>query len=275
MRLNVIIWFSVFALSSTLIACDSPKNPSPSDPRFRVTKVTMKGDQQALTDTYSYNSDGRLATIYKAYTDRRKTSNRDYYYTSVLHYDGQGRLTSFENQPDYTAAGTVYPALYTYEYDAKGNVSLINYALNSPDSSNNRFSETKFYLTYDNANRLIKLKSINDIFQDGIIYEYTYDKGIIVKIDKSTQDNTGRISLAYTRTYQFDDKPNPFYGLYTGAPDPDMFTDYSYKLNTFYQNNTLTKNNILFPNLTYEYDSYGNLVKVVGVNIITYEYERY
>ena len=273
MKFNLTAWLSVVALFIALIACEN--NRIPTSPRFRIKKITKQSAQELSTDTYSYDNQGKLDNIYKAYSDRRQTSNRDYYYKTAFQYDEKGKLKSVEYQPDYTAPGTIIPSRYDYEYDGNGNAVIIKYAQTSSDAATNQLSRTTFNLVYNGTKWPIKITAVSDVFMDGSMTEYIYDQENVVKIKKDYFDNTGRIKDSYTRTYQFDDKPNPFYALYIGAPDPDIFSDYTFKLSTFYQSNTFSKNNILYPNLNYEYDSTGSLVRIAGNPTTTFEYEMY
>ena len=273
MKVNFTTWLSVFALFITLTACEDHRIPS--SPRFRIKKVTKQSTQERSTDTYSYDNQGRLDNIYKAYSDRRQTSNRDFYYKTVFQYDVTGKLTRVEYQPDYTALGTIIPSRYDYEYDANGNAVVIKYAQTSADAATNELSRTTFNLVYNGTNLPVKITAVSNVFMNGSLTEYLYEQGNVVKIKKDFFDNAGGIKDSYTRTYQFDDKPNPFYALYVGAPDPDIFNDYTFKLSTFYQSNTFSKNNMIYPNLNYEYDSTGSLVKIVGNPTTTFEYEMY
>ncbi|WP_461149231.1 hypothetical protein [Spirosoma pulveris] len=197
----------------------------------------------------------------------------DIYYNSLLIYNDQGQLVSFEQQPDYSAPGTVNSSRYTYEYDDKGNVITIKYTLYlSPNVIDTYASQTIRVVYASNSRFPSRLTFFNDVFGEDYTYEYTYAGGNVVAIKKSSVQTT-LSDFNYIRTYQFDNKPNPFYGLYSGVPEPDLFN--SAKQNTFYENNILNQNNIIQPGYTYEYDSYGNLIKSMGTYTATYEYEQY
>ncbi|OJW79193.1 MAG: hypothetical protein BGO59_11645 [Spirosoma sp. 48-14] len=259
-----------------LISC---KDDLPTGAQFRIKKVTMQGDQQYLTDTYYYSGNGRLSSMDKAYSDRRKTSNYDLYYKTVFRYDARGRLILMEKQPDGTGHGTIYPGSYTYQYDANGNISLIKYRIDSPDANDNRLAKETISYQYGSNRQPIRVTDFNDVFGDGFIYEYSYKDGNVAAIKKTKVTYSGETELVSTRTYQFDDKPNPFYGLFTGLPDPDTFNGYTFKQNSFYQSNTFNRNNIIFAQYDYEYDSYGRLTKIItpgpGKVITAFEYEMY
>lgn len=273
MRLNFITWFCVFTLFFSLAACEDHRMPT--NPRFRIKTVTKQSTQELSIDTYSYDSQGKLASINKTYSDRRLTSNREYAYKTVFHYESMGKLKSVEYQPDDTALSTIIPSRYDYEYDANENAVVIKYTQTSPDVVTNQFSKVTFSLEYNGSKLPVKITAVSDVFMDGSITDYLYEQGNVVRIKKGFFDNTGGIKTSYTRTYQFDDRPNPFRGLYIGAPDPDLLSDFTFKLNTFYQSNTFNQNNFIDPNLNYEYDTVGNLVKISGSPTTTLDYEPY
>ncbi len=274
MKPSLITWISICALSLLFTACQDHRIPSMDTPRFRISKMTVQGgNQENSTTTYTYNIKGQLARIYKAYTQRAKGSNLDSHYNSLLTYNDQGQLVSFEQQPDYSAPGTVNPSRYTYEYDDKRNVVAIKYTLySSPSVINTNASQTIRVVYASNSRFPSRITFFNDVFGEEYTYEYTYAGGNVVAIKKSSAQTT-LSDFNYTRTYQFDNKPNPFYGLYSGIPEPDLFN--SAKRNTFYENNILNQNNTTQPGYTYEYDSYGNLIKSTGTYTATYEYEQY
>lgn len=275
MKLNLINWIGICALSLLFAACK--EHPIPSslvNPRLRISKMTVQGGNQENSRTiYSYNIKGQLARIDKAYTQRAQGNNQDSYYTSLLTYNDQGQLVSFEQQPDYSAPGTVKPSRYSYEYDDKGNVVTVKYtSYSSPGVINANASQT-IRLVYASSSRFpSRITFYNDVFGEDYTYEYTYDGGKVVAIKKSSVQTT-LPEFNYIRTYQFDNKPNPFYRLYSGVPEPDLFN--SAKRNTFYENNIFNQNNIIQPGYSYEYDSYGNLIKLTGTYTATYEYEPY
>ena len=269
MQRTSIAYLISLSLLVSLISCQN--NQVPIGQRFRIKKVTKQGDQQLSTDTYNYDGEGRLNNIYKTYTQRSKGSNRDYYYTTLFQYNAQGKLSSIIYQPDDKAPGTIKPSRYDYLYDVNGTITTIRNFYISPDTANNR----TFNLVYNGNKFPVKISSINDAFKDGYTTEYTYNNGNVAEIKTSNFNNTGEVTSSLTRTYQFDAKPNPFYNLYTGAPDSELFNDNAFKLNTFYQSNTFNENNILYPDATYEYDANGNLIKITSFVTTTLEYEVY
>ncbi|GAB4043786.1 hypothetical protein GCM10028810_07400 [Spirosoma litoris] len=102
--------------------------------------------------------------------------------------------------------------------------------------------------------------------RDSTIEDYIYQAGNIVqqKVRRRMQTTTYDKSNV-VNTYQYDDKPNPFYRFLFGSYlDPDW--------------KTFSKNNVLTDDETNTYDANGLLIKVAqrdGGYEFIYEYEAY
>ncbi|GAB3710846.1 hypothetical protein GCM10027592_47910 [Spirosoma flavus] len=278
MKTNYTAWLSILALLITLTACQDHRIPT--NPQFRIKKVIKQrvqpSSQESSTHIYSYDDQGKLAMIVTAYSMRARGGNDDVYFSSVFNYGANGKLTSLDYKSTPGRPAVYNPSRYDYEYDVTGNATRIEFAFTTSDTAYNRSYRRTYNLEYNEAKLPVKITEIDDKFNEGVISEYTYENGNVVNIKRSTFDYSGKITSSNTYTYNFDDKPNPFYGLFIGAPDPRIFSDYyTFKYYTFTQSNTFNKNNFLEPGLRYEYDSKGHLIKIVGSPTTTFEYEMY
>jgi hypothetical protein len=241
---------------------------------------------------------------------------------SAFSYDGQGRLSliSAYRSPDSTVAAVENTG---YQYDLQSRLTQVQHAVVR------RGSNTETYtLTYNNANQLVQLT--NSVSTFSVTPQYNsanqvmgYGKSISV----SGLSSSGGGTLTYTgnnlttrsetfsvfrtggsptappvytqpitTTYTYDDKVNPFYGVFI-IPAPGVFHAYAgfgifgpyYTLYGGIDNpNNLSKNNVLSgvtssgtTTYSYTYNS-ANLptsrttTTTTGVSeILRYEYESY
>ncbi|MVM32666.1 hypothetical protein GO755_21675 [Spirosoma sp. HMF4905] len=255
MRLNFSIWFSVLAFFVTLTSCKDYQIPATQ--RFRIKKIrTTYADANATgtANTYNYDGNGRLANYVGYYGNSSLPSD-----STIISYDTQGRIQGILHESWYAYRSVWRPIVsYTYEYDMSGNISVIKeYFINVLPTSPSLVKE--FQLAYGDTKFPVKVTSDfwdSSGFKLGqSVEQYTYNGGNIVKVEKSENQ-----SANVTTTFQYDDKPNPYYGLITGEPDIRMFS----------MNNAVTSDK------QYMYDSNGLLTKVVTTTATTeYEYEAY
>lgn len=251
-------WLLSFSLIVLLASCQADPTPSTQiSKQYRLKTVKRVGDQQTLLNTYNYDSKGKLISIDVAFSDRRKTSYFDAYYTCVFTYDGTDKVIQAEYQPDNKK--------FVYEYDATGNVKSIK--ISAPSSWTRTYS-----LAYNASNDPVKIVGQDDYSSQEVI-EYTYKEGNIITIKKAFVSNIGTVTDESTTAYQFDNKPNPFYNLYTGIFDSQGSRSY----NIVYQNNTINQNNMICSGCVYEYDSNENIVKEdnkISGYVTTFTYEK-
>lgn len=255
MRLNFSFWLSALALFVTLTSCIDHRVPATQQYRIKQVRTTyVDANATGTTTTYNYDGSGRLVS-YVGYYGNPTLPND----STSINYDAQGRIATIVHA-GWSAYKKIWnPSVsYSYEYDVSGNISTVNeYFINVLPTSPSLVK--KFQLAYDGTKFPVKVTS--DFWDIGgfklgqSVEQYTYAGGNIVKVEKS-----GNQSANGTSTFQYDDKPNPYYGLITGEPDIRIFS----------------KNNAVTSDKQYTYDSNGLLTKVVTTTATTeYEYETY
>ncbi|WP_020600048.1 hypothetical protein [Spirosoma panaciterrae] len=258
MRFTFMTWLGILALMVSFSACQDHRIPQAPGSKFRIKKVTV-GYENATDYSYSiytYMSTGLLASV-DQYTVKGNSAAVQNSKT-VMTYDGQGKILKAEMQllSSNGAAQWVPFQNYTYEYDKNGIITQIKrYDLANPASP---VLIDQHLLEYNVAR--LPIKQSYTIGTHQWVEQYTYSGGNVVKVDRN--DNLSGLS---TLVFQYDDKPNPFYGLITGPPSYTIFS----------------ANNIITPNQIYTYDSNGLLIKGTlavsgfGNYITKFEYEPY
>ncbi len=270
MKLESIIWFSVFALLLTLSSCQDHRIPSPSGQQFRLKKVTNVNNSIANGyAVYNYDSDNRLINILN-YSIVPTMAPYVFGRTTIV-YDAQGRLLKVENQIDNSPFNPVLTFYYmtTYAYDKDDNITAIKKYKVLKNDITHPFLQEDRQLVYGNTKFPIMMTTkINDGSQFdpelNFSEEYTYTGGNIVEIKRTDWPThyNGNNTYTSTRVFQYDDKPNPFYGLLFGIPDERTFS----------------KNNVIEGNRSYTYDTNGLLTNIAqrdGSSETLYEYETY
>lgn len=267
MKPNFISWISVWTLLLVVTSCADHRIPQAQ--RFRIKTVkTMTPSQdntRLTTEVYNYDSNSRLVS-YVSGTETNSLGPTGDSSRTVLNYNAQGRIENiFTETRDLvnTASGVVRlwrPNFnYIYEYDLNGNISVMKLVAITKDRSRSPNLLEVIRFEYSGAKFPVKVIHTRASDNDQWIEQYTYSGANIVKVEESNNQ-----SAPVTKVYQYDNKPNPFYGLIIGNKYNDAFT-------VFNSNNLIASDN------QYEYDSNGLLSKVVAAGGIVqaYEYEAY
>jgi len=269
MKPNFISWISVWTLLLVVTSCADHRIPQAQ--RFRIKAVrTITPDPyttylSTTTERYNYDSNGRLVSYVSGLESNSPAPIGDSSRT-VINYDAQGRIeTIFSESRDLvnTASGVVRlwrPDFNnTYEYDLNGNISVMKIVAITKDRSRSPNLLEVLRFEYTGAKFPVKVLHTTPSNNDQWTEQYTYSGANIVKVEQS--DNH---SAPVTKVYQYDNKPNPFFGLIIGTKRNDSFTVFN-------------SNNLIASDYQYEYDSNGLLSKVVTVEgtVQTYEYGAY
>ncbi|MVM35972.1 hypothetical protein GO755_38520 [Spirosoma sp. HMF4905] len=259
MKLKLSIWICFFSIPVLFFACQRPDNPVVQQ-KFRIKKVTKfypKSGSLPVETIYTYNRNGWIDSAVSHTTDGIPAPVTVGF---LYDYDQKGRVIKAT-----TNTGSNKYILY---FDTTGRLSA-KYAYISVPGYESLTQED--HLTYSNSTdpvpiRMLSLSGRLGMARDSTIQEYTYQGGNIVqqKVRIRTQTTTYDKSNSVA-TYQYDDKPNPFYRFLFGYYlDPDW--------------KTFSKNNVLNDSEINTYDSNGLLVKVTQRNggyEFIYEYEAY
>ncbi|GAB3785718.1 hypothetical protein GCM10028818_47820 [Spirosoma horti] len=269
MKPNFISWISVWTLLLVVTSCEDHRIPQAQRFRIKTVRTTSTDPYttyiSTTTERYNYNSNGRLVSYVSGLESNSPAPIGDSSRT-VLNYDAQGRLeTIFSESWDLvnTASGVVRlwrPDFNnTYAYDLNGNISVMRIVAITKDRSRSPNLLEVLRFEYNGAKFPVKVLHTRASDNNQWVDQYTYSGANIVKVEQS--DNH---AAPVTTVYQYDNKPNPFYGLIIGTKRNDSFTAFN-------------SNNLIVSGYQYEYDSNGLLLKIVTVDgvVQTYEYETY
>jgi hypothetical protein len=156
---------------------------------------------------FTYDAEGRLVNQ-KTFSRTRKTPDEITYA-----YDRQGRLENIETSTlSYlSCAACEGPAMkftQTFEYDGSGRVAR------TKNLNEAGFVASEWSYEYDGSGRIVRQSSFfASINRAGRYDTFAYDgRGNIIKTESFSEDGT----LTNRTTYQYDDRPNPFRGVYLG-----------------------------------------------------------
>lgn len=239
---------------------------SATSQRLRVSQIKRnsfyaKGDSVSL----QYGATGKLVS-YTAVTS-------GYLVVGTLNYNEKGQLTRSEEKP---APGVIsYSNYRTYTYNQEGNLTTTE------------FYATSYGKQIYSLRRVDKLE-YNDIAQPVRMTTTTYMDGQLISISLAESSfrngNVESVKIinpvtqhTTITTFQYDDEPNPFYGL---TEHPVGFIN-----STYNRNNTSARLGGLEEDVSHAltYDANGLLIKqVLNANLkssrqisYTYKYESY
>jgi hypothetical protein len=255
MKLNVPLTCLIFLLVlTTLLACTDHLEVQPPA-RFRLKKTietsAFKPDSKdTSTTTYTYNAEGYL--INEVTVETNTFGNRRYVRNSTFVYNDQNKLTRIDKQINANPAGHV-----DYLYDSDGHIIA---EILATDTTVFTYNGSRLPATV--ANRYGKTA-------------YTYANGNVIQAVFTPADPKQALS---TTTYQYDDKPNPDFGVIrstgfsTASINKNNVISYSpspanapQQLRTYNANGLLTSLALLRkPEYNYDYSQY-----------FTFEYEAY
>lgn len=205
MRLH--FFLSGLLVTSLLSGCGTSQlEPEPVPiSRFRVKTVTwLNNTDKSLSfqRRYHYDSTGKLDII-KVYSLDNVLQGTPAPF--VYHYDNRSRPTRVE-----IASGG---SRTVYFLDSLGRLrDVYQY---EPKPFENQVNED--HLFYGTDNNLVRQISIMGRLNMHRLYryaDYIYERGNIVQVNSRLSYNTGYDFGIATTSYNYDDRPNPFYGNY-------------------------------------------------------------
>lgn len=261
MKLPYKIWLIGLGLVASLLACTDHRLGGVLSP----AQLRLKTVSGLLNNTYTYDSQNRLATISKptgglvvfAYDDVQKYAELKQFDNAADQTSGT-RITFPYSFPNKDFSTTIYTFLGTIP-NYYNPVDEVRYTVDPLTPSHVR-SVTRYY---------------NSSQRDVRVYQYTGEN-----ISKGTF-SFGRVSLG-DKIYEYDDKVNPFFG----STDPDLDD-----IQRFSRNNVVKITSVYPPppvvggypdeviTYNYEYNQQGLPTKRTttrgGTGVITYTYESY
>jgi hypothetical protein len=237
------IFATILFLASSLFACSDHRLRPLSPLRQRIKTIERVN---VSTTTYTYDESNRVASYISSYGTR-----------GLFYYDEQSRYSRYDMIT--IAKGEDKGRRYRFVY----NTADLGFTVGDYDFDGAR--ETRFQNNYFGVDGNKKVTSfsveVNNPYE-AQTYQYTGDNL-----------TSGTFFLGRTRanrTFEFDDKPNPYYGLIT--PDDALYLAYS-------RNNVVkvTEDGVVI-DYVYQYNEQGLPVQVSrkdGSVLTRFTYESY
>ncbi|PVD51436.1 hypothetical protein DC498_14980 [Terrimonas sp.] len=202
----------IFAICILLAGCEkneAPSNVNRSDAALAFVKALSNG-QEIVQNEFQYSADGKIKTAlgYKDYSKNIISYKRVYSYED-------DKLASSEIQMDISSS--LYAVNYIYsktQYEYSNNLIIQS---NYLSKKNDQYELTSF-TTYTYNDKKLPVK-VSRYAAGGSLYAYstyTYDESGNVILSEDYQLNAlGEPVKNMQRSYQYDDKKNPYKNAYT------------------------------------------------------------
>ncbi|MFT3749405.1 MAG: hypothetical protein QM768_13850 [Agriterribacter sp.] len=202
----------ILAICILLAGCeknDTPSDINKSDATLTFVKALLNG-QEIIQNEFQYSADGKITTAlgYKDYSKNIISYKRVYSYEN-------NKLVSSEMQMDISSSLSAVNYIHTKtQYEYSNNFIIQS---NYQSKKNDQYELTSFTTyTYDDKKLPVK---ISKYAASGSLYAYstyTYDEHGNVILSEDYQLNAlGEPVKNMQRTYQYDDKKNPYKNAYT------------------------------------------------------------
>jgi YD repeat-containing protein len=217
--------YLIYLMVGGLVSCsDHPfqplVTPGSTANRLRVKTLTLDlPNNQAKVSSFRYDAQGRLSSIVAYQTPDSTVSDIQY---SVYQYDGQNRLTGLRRsvlpypRPQGNALNLIEQ--YTYSYNADGRVSEISHS-----------GGLTWRFGYNSAGQLasgsVSYSHPRFSIQGSLAFTFTGNNltqtvgGTSITYQGMPPGTSTGFPGVSTATYTYDDKLNPFYGVFV-IPSP-------------------------------------------------------
>lgn len=264
------IW--VLGLGAILIvlgaACHRDKGDPDPVPSYRIVKAAETAFNLAITMTYQYDGQGRLAfvTEYPSAADTltkvTPTARTTVYYdaTTPAHIDHTDRRLT---KPVTGADGAVYGTRRVFSYDSQGRLSSVNESRAVDDFRTFADVQT-FQYAYGADNLPITLTVLGGPLQERDVYTYTFLNENAVHINLSVTNARSSTPTVTESDVRFDSAPSVYYHYFAIYPGITSFN----------------ANNVINANTTLYHDDRGLLTRRVKTgnyvdDVTLYTYETY
>lgn len=222
-----ILIYLTFLLVGGLSACTDHRvpavTPGSTTTRLRVKTLTLDlPDNKAKVSAFRYDGQGRLSSILTYQTPDSTVSVIEY---NNYQYDGQNRLTQLRREV-FGNPRTDPPGVeqYEYSYNAAGQVSGLLYRSRGELIFTVGLGYTATNLLSGNGKRFI-IPGIDYRETNGFVFTGNNPTTINKSITVIARGGPPMTSSS-TATLTYDDKANPFYGVYViPAPFPSGFAN--------------------------------------------------
>jgi hypothetical protein len=260
------IWWLSALLTALNMGCHT-YDPAPI-PRYRIAKAAETAHNLAVTMTYQYDGQGRLASV-KEYLSVADTLARVtpaaqttvfYNAKTPTHVDYTDRRLT---KPVTTASGAIYGTRRVFSYDEKGRLSSVIESRATDDFKTFRLAQT-FQYEYGLDSLPVSLTVVGGPFQERNVYKYTFLNGNAVHIQLSVTSSRFSTPVMTESDVRFDNAPSVYYHYFAIYPGITSFN----------------KNNVINTNTTLYHDDRGLLIKRVKTDfyvddVTLYTYETY
>ncbi|MDB5241244.1 MAG: hypothetical protein JWP57_1869 [Spirosoma sp.] len=260
------IWWLGALLTTLNVACHT-YDAAPV-PRYRITKAAQTAYNLAVTMTYQYDGQGRIASV-KEYLSVADTLDRvtpvaqttvNYDAKAPTHIDHTDRRLT---KPQTDAEGPVYGTRRVFGYDKQGRLSSVIESRAIDDFKTFKLAQT-FQYEYGSDNLPVSLTVAGGPLQERDVYTYTFLNGNAVHIQLTVTNSRLSAPLVTESDVRFDDAPSVYYHYFAIYPGITSFN----------------KNNVINTNTTLYHDDRGLLTRRVKTgyyvdDVTLYTYEVY
>ncbi|UHG90945.1 hypothetical protein [Spirosoma oryzicola] len=303
-RFSLLTVFFFGLLFLILDACQPADSPAvtpgpPASTSTPANRVRIKSLSQDMPNNarkitaFTYDAQGRLSSLLSY---ESPDSTVTWIEKSSYQYDVQNRLIQHQYQQIARPNSIFGPMTYRhqYSYTSTGQLSEIRYAYSNFALPGQRAIDLSVlnnantlaiiaYPRYNASGQVLELKKV--IYQQGqqtaftLSYEFSYTGSNVTSTTNTNSGYQGSVPYKQTDQYSltFDDKINPFYGLYVIPKYYGGINDYFLNLHTLSPNNVRTIGGLTY---RYEYNE-ANLPTVRYtysdklVETLRFDYESY
>lgn len=260
------IWWLGALLTALNLSCQT-YDPAPI-PRYRIVKAAQTAYNLAVSMTYHYDGQGRLASV-KEYLSVADTLARlTPAAQTTVYYDAKSpthvgytdrRLT----KPVNSTNGAIYGTRRVFSYDTQGRLSSVVESRALDDFKTFRLAQT-FQYEYGLDNLPVSLTVAGGQFQERNVYKYTFLNGNAVHIQLTVTSSRLAAPVVTESDIRFDSAPSVYYHYFAIYPGITSFN----------------KNNVINTNTTLFHDDRGLLIRRVKTDfyvddVTLYTYETY
>ncbi|WP_461097071.1 hypothetical protein [Spirosoma luteolum] len=212
-------------VSLFLSGCEDHRLTSPTPARFRLASYSFRQNRFFSNAAFTYGPTGQVTS----YTENVYNTK----YNSTLTYNEKGQLIRIDRLPAEVSL-SIASSYFVYEYNQAGNLIKrtkyqtkdISNSPNTPYSVNQvvtfNYDGTAPYPSRISQTQYQEIGTVVDLAQTDL----TYQDGNVVR-SVTTYPTSSNLTPS-VNTYQFDDKPNPFYNFIVL---PDGLGAYPYNRN--------------------------------------------
>lgn len=255
-------------LTVLMAACHRKTSDPAPTPQYRIVKAAETAFNLAVTMTYQYDGQGRLALVTEylsaadTLTKVTPAARTTVYYDAktMAHIDHTDRRLT---KPYTDADGLVYGTRRVFSYDGQGRLSSVIESKAVDDFRTFGLVQT-FQYEYGTDNLPTTLTVSGGPLQERDVYTYTFVNGNAVHIKLSVTSARSSTPAVTESDVRFDNAPSVYYHYFAIYPGITSFN----------------ANNVINTNTTLYHDDRGLLIRRVKTgnyvdDVTLYTYETY